>query len=112
MAHSLARRSTLAHRAQALAVAKMRHMRHPVEEAAVAALAGVALAFLETKLPMSIAGVPSKPLLVAGAVAIELNSKGRMREAAKALAMAGAGVYGYNAFKTRSLIAGNTVDVR
>lgn len=102
--------SSLARRAQAIAMARIKNARHPIEEVGISALAGVALAFLESKMPLSVAGLPSKPLLVGAAVAVEMHSKGRMREAAKAIAMVGAGVYGYNAYKTKTLIAGDTVE--
>lgn len=81
--------------------------RHPFEERVVSGFAGLALAFAESKMPLAILGIPVKAWLTVGATAVELNSKGRMKEIAGAMGDVAAGVYGYQAFKAKTLVAGN-----
>jgi hypothetical protein len=98
--------TSLAKRAHAIATARLRAHKHPVEDRALSALAGVGLAFIESKIPLSVLGIPSKAVITIAATAIEMQSKGRIKQAAEALGNASAAVYGYAALKTHTLIAG------
>jgi hypothetical protein len=79
-----------------------------MEAAGAAGLGGAAVAFIEGKVPATIAKMPTK--LVAGLALSYFGSKnaGTAGKIARSLGHASLAVYGYNATKNRAFIAGQS----
>jgi hypothetical protein len=110
MAHgqsaSLARRLDTTRRRARLAA-------ETAERRVAIALGSAGIGFLERNetLPIEVAGIPVKLGLGIIATLVEANSSGAMRRITGAIADASFAIYGYQAVKTRSLIAGVGEDV-
>jgi hypothetical protein len=79
--------------------------------AGVSGVSGLALAVLDSKMGPAIMGVPSKPLVALAATAFGIMSKpGMVRESALSLGKAAIAIYAFEAYKTKSFIAGDETE--
>lgn len=88
---------------------KMRTHAEAAERRMVVGASGAALGYLESRgtLPVAVMGVPVKLAIGIGALIVEANSSGATRRLASAAADTAIAVYGYQAGKTRSFVAGD-----
>lgn len=103
--HELARRLETVRR-------KSKNAAETAERRMVLTGSAAGIAFLEKRsmLPVAVAGIPSKLGIGIAATLLEANSTGATRRMAGALADAALAVYGYQAVKTASFIAGDDDD--
>lgn len=99
---------TLRERSRALA---QRHAKklEPIERRTIAGIGGAAYGMLEKSgiLPVSVKGVPTKPVVALLATLVELKSSGTVRRGAAALADGLTFAYAMEAAKAGNFIAGD-----